>query len=671
MYVNQRQRAAVHKLLHWLRRAARWASEQKLIVFDRRVIILVTVCVVAFALLVTFKLHGSSDPMWNQVFGTNPSQGLVLGSPKVIRSDEWYATMPMVLSQAARGYPVANAALGSGASPLLLNVPVAHMTTLARPHFWGYFLLGPERGFSWYWWSKVFGLFLGSFVTLMLLTKNRFWLSLFGATWLMASTFTQWWFSTTMPEMLAAGLWLFVAGAYVLLSRRRLLIIAASLVAVAATVSFALTMYPPHQIPIAYLVLALAIGLAVDRVRWKDVHTLLPWRIAALILAIGLIALLGVIFWHAAQTTILTVSSTVYPGQRRTSGGGVTLPIFMIGTYSVFLNQNHFPATWAWANVVELSGFLLLWPLAALGMVRSWFVRSRPHAVELALLVFCVLITLWMTIGAPAWLEHITLFDHATNLRALVALGPASIFLCVTFLATRGPREEAARTLRRLSAAIVALATFLVAWLLGLDLAATTSGIFSTGLVFVVSFLLAVLAYAFFRHQRLFFAAGVLIFIVPASLHINPLSRGLTPLTTKNLYATVREVTQSDPDARWVVYDNDTVANFIKAAGALVVNGVQYAPDHALMSLLDPTGTSAQVWNRYARINFIPDANSHAKYQLTSDASYNVTLNPCSAVIVHAGIKYIVFVAQVPRHIECLRELTTQPVNDARIFTRR
>ncbi|MFO0703058.1 MAG: hypothetical protein U0514_04375 [Candidatus Andersenbacteria bacterium] len=56
---------------------------------------------------------------------------------------------------------------------------------------------------------------------------------------------------------------------------------------------------------------------------------------------------------------------------------------------------------------------------------------------------------------------------------------------------------------------------------------------------------------------------------------------------------------------------------------------------------------------------------------LTGDASCNVTLSPCSVALAEAGVRYVAFVGPLPRHIECLREITTQPANDVRIFARR
>src|SRR3990167_6647276 len=651
-------------------RLRNYFSDRDLILVDRRVLWLLVACALAFVFLVGFKFHGSSAPMWNQVFGTNPREGLILGLPKIIRSDEWYATMPMVLAQANRDYAFKNSATSAGASALLLNVPVAHPTTWARPHFWGYFLLGPERGFAWYWWSKVFGVFLGSFFALMLLSRNRFWLALFGASWLLASTFMQWWFSTTMPEMLAAGFGLFVALAYMALAKRRWLVIAAGLLAIAAAISFALTVYPPHQIPIAYLILAICVGFAVDRVRLGNLKLFFPWRIAAVLLAVGATTFLLYLFWQDARETIAVVSNTVYPGQRRIGGGGVTLPLLLVGAYSVFLSEQHFPAAWAWANVVELSGFLLLWPAAAIGLIRSWIAKVRPYATEIALLAFCIVFTVWMVLGFPGWLERITLLDRATNLRAMAALGPASIFLCVSFLAAQN-KKGAARQVGRLAAIAMMLSVFLLSWLVGLDLAATTQGFFGARVVLLVSVLLAALTYLLLRRRRVIFALAILVFIVPASVQINPLSQGLTPLTNKKLYVATREIVRQDPDARWVIFDNDTVANFSKAAGAYVINGVQFAPDRAVMELLDPTRKYEDVWNRYARINFIPDTNNEAIFTLTGDASYNVTISPCASVLGDIGVRYFGFVGQLPKHIECLKEVTVAPVNDLRIFKRR
>ena len=109
--------------------------------------------VVFFIVLVALRINGSSSSFWYaDLHGLSEAKGVILGSPKPTRSDEWMVWTPAILSQLKHQppMPVENLSLGYGKAPLLMNVPVRHYTALFRPQLWGFFFLDIEHGFSWY-----------------------------------------------------------------------------------------------------------------------------------------------------------------------------------------------------------------------------------------------------------------------------------------------------------------------------------------------------------------------------------------------------------------------------------------------------------------------------------------------------------------------------------------
>ena len=156
-----------------------------LIRFDRRVRLLIGICVGLFVLLTLAKINYSSITIWNQVIpdGSDPKRGLITGTPRNMRLDEWGVLAPAFLSQANLGYPATNPGLGGDQTPLVMNLPVKHFIGLFRPDYWGFLLLGPEMGFAWWWNFKIFFTLISVTLFFLVLTRNNFWLSVFGAFW--------------------------------------------------------------------------------------------------------------------------------------------------------------------------------------------------------------------------------------------------------------------------------------------------------------------------------------------------------------------------------------------------------------------------------------------------------------------------------------------------------
>ena len=153
-----------------------------------------------FVVLVLLGIHGSSTgvtaawwspekPYYGYLFSLPQEtvQGLsridgkglqkfLMSDAKAARWDELVIATPMSLSQFAHTprFPVVNTNIGNGQNMLLsYHAPVWHITTLARPATWGYFLLGPQRGLAWYWWFRVFACFTVLYLLLEIVLEGN------------------------------------------------------------------------------------------------------------------------------------------------------------------------------------------------------------------------------------------------------------------------------------------------------------------------------------------------------------------------------------------------------------------------------------------------------------------------------------------------------------------
>ena len=151
-------------------------------------------------------------------------------------------------------------ALGRDYASLIGNIPVRHFTTIFRPQFWGFFLLPPAYGFSFYWQFKAMLLTTGVFSLLFLLSRSSR-IALFGTLWYFWSANTQWTYSwpSLLPEMIGAFCLTICSVFYISTGRRSALLTASAFLCVICAINFALCAYIPHQIPLVWLGIFLSI----------------------------------------------------------------------------------------------------------------------------------------------------------------------------------------------------------------------------------------------------------------------------------------------------------------------------------------------------------------------------------------------------------------------------
>src|SRR5690606_33841424 len=134
---------------------------------------------------------------------------------------------------------------GGATAPLLASVPVAHPVALPNLKYAGFGFLDIERGYAWFWSYKSFGLAFSFLWLLLILTRGNLPASLIGTAWVYFSSYTQWWFSSALPEIMTAFALGTTGALYGLYSKSRLMIGIGTVLIVYAATSLALNLYPP------------------------------------------------------------------------------------------------------------------------------------------------------------------------------------------------------------------------------------------------------------------------------------------------------------------------------------------------------------------------------------------------------------------------------------------
>jgi|GEM_PF-930961 len=623
------------------------ATDTRLIRFDKRVKWFLSICAGLFLILTLLKIHGSSVSAWNQIIpdGSDARRGLISGKPKMIRVDEYGVLSPYMLSQAANGFELENESIGGGSVPMVLGVPVKHFITIFRPHFWGFFILDLERGFAWWWNFKVFGILISATLLFLVLTRNNFWLSVFGGVWLLLSSGTIWWFSTGLTEMIIGACLVPTTVIYLLYGQsNRQILIAAALTAY-ASLYFASHLYPPYQVPLAYLMGFLLIGYVLSQPR-NDLFTQFPIKAAGVVTALGLIGVIGFLYYQDAKPTLDLMLNTAYPGKRVDFGGtGFASTLFAEYVNSFYLTDQRFPKNWL--NSCELSHYLCFAPLILLWLPYQWSQEKKVNYTLAGVALFVIFGWIWITIGFPEGLSKLTLMSTSPTRRAQIPFGVGNVVLAVLFLNSARNLSANHITVLRVLAIAGAIGVVVVA---ASQLNNSAPSFFRTDQLLVAGLYFGILNALMlpvwgFSYRVAAICLGILIALLP-NLGVNPVAKGLSPITENALYRTISSIRQQDPDARWVVFGNNYITYLVEATGVKQISGVKYTPNFKIMRSLDPKAVYDTVYNRYAHSVYFSMPNQQDTVIMGNGGSYDaygVNIDPCSAKLKKLNVRYVLF----------------------------
>jgi hypothetical protein len=409
-------------------------------------------------------------------------------------------------------------------------------------------------------------------------------------------------------------------------------------------INFVLCMYPPYQIPLMLLMLAVVAGVCFTR-RFDEGF---DWLRGLLLIGAGVSGIIVLLapFWIDVRSTLDLVAHTDYPGSRRSFGGGLSLFQLFSGVVGFFQTEDTVPS--GFDNVVEASNFYPLWPAVVCAVLFArWRKTASVSPLVIALAVFLILLNLYCLVPFPRWLLRITLLEFAPERRVILAIGLANIFLCCLFL-----DQYRTRIFSKWNSIVVTLIFFLA-----LVALLRTAGLFGPGffpgsrqLAASVAINLLILILLFCGANCRWSLVALVFFLTLSNAGVNPVMSGLAPLLKSEAFQAVEEARRKDPDGKWIVFHDFNLAQMVIATGAPVLNGNKIIPDFSFWHQLDPDGVGAPVYNRYANIEceLVEDSSGASARPFHHD-SYILFLPPELPMLREIGCRYFLFPAVWPR----------------------
>jgi hypothetical protein len=257
------------------------------------------------------------------------------------------------------------------------------------------------------------------------------------------------------------------------------------------------------------------------------------------------------------------------------------------------------------------------------------------------LLGVVALLTLYTFCPWPDWLCRWMLLNYVPGNRALLATGVGGIVFATMIMAKTSDHSDNKR--RRLFSSLVAFSavvTVLVAcqpW--------TDPFLNPWRCALLLSLNALFIGLYFFAPLKVFCGTFLLCLVLNNGV-VNPVVTGLGPLVQSEAGAVVREIKRRDPKAKWMVYSSQRNAQFLKAQGANVINGLKYVPDLAFDRAFDPAGKFDAIYNRYAFSAFVLGSGNR-EFRLAPPVTYFLDVLPTDPLLSERGVRYAAFPDQV------------------------
>lgn len=579
------------------------------------------IALLLFLFCILFRLHGSSIGVYNSYFPTM-SEGVsadfeLIGRSRSTRSDEWAVQTMTFFSQSYNDYSMMSNRMSIGDQNMILDyfAPVWDITSIAKPLNWGYLLFGSEVGLSWYWCGQLILLFLISFELFLILTQRNIRLSLLGSILITLSPVIQWWFLPHIPIVFLYAMALFDLGYYFFTGKKSWQRILTTVAAGPVLAGFALSLFPSLQL-MSGLVMGSLLILCLLRDRDQISFRRNDWSRIAIVAIVGG-GLVGQ-FVLRYSSDLLAQMSTVYPGQRISTGGGYGISDLFTDLSSVFLayiDGN--------VNYSEKATFIHLAPLFLVLYPRMDYVLRRKKDQEVLIgrgfVIILLIEIIFLCIGFPEWLAKVTLFRYVNRMK--IAYGWTAVLFTVWGISILWKHTEILRPWQGVLAAIlygVIHFAFLDQELL--DYAPLPY--YAVEIVVLAGIVLCITC----GWKR----AGVYAlsaFVIAAGAFVNPICSGISAVTGHPISEKIAEISEEDLDAVWIGLGTSFVVNnFAMANGAHIINGTNFLPDFEKWQLLDPDGLYEDVWNRYANLE-ASLAFGETAIETSADDRVHISLN--------------------------------------------
>lgn len=559
------------------------------------------------------RLHG--DPMGAYHYYVQPGVGdlrcnPIFGEVRAIRSDEWGVQTPAKISASYGEHPYSkkNDILRGGNTVNSINAVYVSYSALGKNILYlVYPVLGVERGFSFMWWGQIVLTFLISLEFFYIVSKRKRLPAVTGALLITCSSFYMWW---AFPMILWTSQGALVGFYYFINTDKLWKRIAYGAMFAICFASFCTILYPAWQVPFGYVSVALAVWMIHDnwsRIKQLKIRDYLIFA-GMLVWALTLVAA----FIYDNADYIKTISKTVYPGNR-ISTGGFNLSKLFYYVQAVFYPYKDIGLT------SEYACFISLFPLPIIvGFVR-WFKKKDWYAAGLC--ISAVPLLLYCTTGLPKLVCSLTLLSKTTTIRAVDTLGYVCVLLLVELIAL----EDRSKVWMWLGIASVVLAVIV-----------SFVKCHTYWNILMVLIILAIFIPMLITNRMAYLLIAVSLI---TGITVRPVMQGFYPVWSKPVANEIRHIVSDNPEGLWIgAGPSMTYQGFLSICGARCENTTNFYPDMEFWHILDPEGRYEDVYNRYAHVT-VEFTEGETTFELVAQDSVHVNISYNK--LEELGINYI------------------------------
>ncbi|MBD2021112.1 hypothetical protein H6F43_13070 [Leptolyngbya sp. FACHB-36] len=345
---------------------------------------------------------------------------LVHGKPRPIRSDEWTVATPLTQATVNNQFQRYNQT-----SPynedlrIYISLPIADWGLLFKPDLWLYRLVNPAYAFSFHHYI-IFAIFIiGYYLLFCTIGITKLHALLLSAI-LFFTGYVQYWWTILGPG------YAFFPWIIVVLTKNFSLPLRLGLFYWISTSWMISVFYPPLFISLAFVGFIVLLAFHPHQLKGKT------------LVALGItgIASVGTVIFYL-RDYLLATASTVYPGQRVSSGGSVVFEQWISQFLPVSQIYNH--DSLIGRNICEISTIGAFYTLAVLVFLDygKWQESGFSFKRGVFIVTGGILATwAWILLPLPSWVGALLLWNRIPPVRMFFAAG-LLLLLLVAFLAQK------------------------------------------------------------------------------------------------------------------------------------------------------------------------------------------------------------------------------------------
>ena len=594
------------------------------------------IATIILILCTIFQISGSSIGCWEKVLGYNTDKGILAGTSRSIRSDEWAVFTPMALGQTANGFKYMNNNLRGGYPTdmfIIYGQPVKDISMIFRLTQIGYLLFGAGAGLAFYWCFRFIALFMASFEFLMLITKKNKRLSLVGAIVILLSPTIQWWYSTNcLIEMIVSaevGLVLFDKFFKEENFKLRILYIAIIFVCID---TYALTFYPAWMVPVAYIFLPFLIWIIIEN--RKNIKFTKSDIISFVVIALIFAGLMGRIL-SKSWDTIVTTLNTAYPGKRVLLEKGS--PVAYVG----FIVNSLLTIVTSFDNPCDMSVMMDFWPIALI-LLAIYVLKEKKKDILVTLsLIFVLILNAYYLFSAPEWLAKISLLSRSWYGRIYQVFGLLNIFILFRILSNTEFK------FKKLWAIIISVLVSGICVLGAKYYYSAKISLVMAGALFAV-FTLIFYSILRYTENRKMFTWVIVIFMLVIGGLVNPVRSGINLVADDPLLNAIEKINNEEEGLWSLIEIGLPEINLPNVVGAKTLNSTSVYPNLELWKKIDRENKYEDIYNRYAHIfiTLVPN-EEETKFELLAPDVIRIFIRYDDLKVL--GVNYLVRGAKLPK----------------------